>query len=178
MHLEHSLALLYRQGFRIYSCMNSKVYTVEVEGTPITFVGPSDNRIIVPNRNKESELYYKIVAGLMFDHLDILIDDPIQIGSLRISRAEVWKAYDHYLEHIGGVVTNNSDLLPKEMFESNFVIEGEHSWDALLDYLETSDSLDHWDLAEFLTPTFKERLAAELTDRRMIKGATPVPRLF
>ena len=69
MHLEHSLALLYRQGFRIYSCMNSKVYTVEVEGTPITFVGPSDNRIIVPNRNKESELYYKIVAGLMFDHL-------------------------------------------------------------------------------------------------------------
>lgn len=176
--LEAILATLYRTSGQVYSCHNKKEYKVTLQGVNFTFYGPANGGIIVPNYNPATEYYYMIVAALLLDQFDILVDEDIQIGSRIFNRAKIWKQYEYFCDNLVAVATNNANMIPKEVFESRFIGTGESAWDSLTDYLESMDNIDHYDIAEYITPTFKQRLEAELGQRGLIVGITPTPSLF
>lgn len=176
MKLELILNEMYRTGSKIYECLNGKEYSVEVAGRKIEFFGPTGNTIQVMNQSSSTEMYYLVVAGLMYDVLDVLVES-IQIGSLVIPRSKVWKVYDKFLQEIDVIDSRNVTAASSELFESRFISENS-SWEALTDFLENSNSVDQYDIAEFLTPTFKQRLEAELRQLRLIKGLKPTQSLF
>jgi hypothetical protein len=176
--LEYIINEMYGTGNVINQCTNPKIYTVKIGEVDFTFVAPSNDKVTVANYNKSTENYYLVVAGLLLEHFDILVDDVIVIGSHNIHRAKAWKVYDDFLSSFELIQAHNLGNWPRESFESKFIATGESVWDNLLQYMEDVDQLDQYDIAEFITPTFKQRLESELVQRRLIKGMQPTATLF
>jgi len=157
-------------------------YDVQLNGYTITFIGPeisSDfNRIYCSSRNETTVLYYTLVAGLMYETMDILIDDPLVVGSKIIPRAAIWKAFEEFEQHLEIKESANVSSKTNEFFEGDFVNDSTSTWDNLVEYLEAQEIVDHEDIAAFISPTFKQRLEAELQNRNMIKGLAPTKSLF
>lgn len=165
----------------VYACTNPTQYTVTIDGVDVSFIGPSNTSLTVVNHNMVTELYYKVVIGLMFEYLDITVDSPFRVGAKFIDRADIWRVYDMFdikyatIKNQQSIVSANLettilDAVSDSMELSNF--------DKILAYLESNPDMDEHDIAELITPSMKDRLMAELINRRMIKGADPSPTLF
>jgi hypothetical protein len=179
--LEFLIKANYGVNGDVYACTNPKQYEVVIDGIPLSFIGPSDTSLIVVNRNMITELYYKVVIGLMFEYLDITIDNPFRIGSKVIDRATVWKVYDTFdikyatIKNQQSVISANLESTILDAVSDSIELS---NFDKILAYLETATDMDEYDIAELITPTMKERLMAELANKRMIKGVSPSATLF
>jgi hypothetical protein len=182
MLLEEIIKLYHNRCEPVFLLERPKKYEVTVKNNLITFIGPeisSDfNRIYCSSRNETTVLYYTIVAGLMYDVMDVLIDDPLVIGSKVISRSSIWKAYEEFEQHLEISESTNASAKSNEFFEGDFVSDSSSIWDNLVEYLENQEIVDHEDIAQFISPTFKQRIEAELQNRNMIKGLSPTKSLF
>lgn len=178
MLLEEIIKTHYNKKEPIIVCNNPKLYNITINEIELSFVGPDVangyDKLYCESRNDATIVYYKIVAGLLYDYFDLLISDPFVFGSKIVSRADMWKSYDDFLAKLDAVQTEHK---PTEFFEENF-INSRSIWDSLVEYMESQELVDHEDIASYLSPTFKQRLEAELQNRNMIKGLTPTKTLF
>ena len=119
-----------------------------------------------------SEVYYCIVAGLMFEYEDILID-YIEIGSKRINRADIWRIYEEFenlvsntMEVTQSNVKANFDSIITELATRNNI----SIWDALVEYLSASnDEYDYADVTDMVSSNLKAKINSELISRNLIK---------
>jgi hypothetical protein len=191
MLLEEMIKTYYNKSEPVFLLEHPKEYEVLINGKPITFIGPDVtpdfNRIYCERRNDTTVLYYALVAGIMYNKLGVVLDDKIVVGSQVISifdylqnetHLNVFQVYKEFEQFLDAVDSDNVAAKTIEFFEGDFVNDGESAWDNLVTYLENHDNIDHEDIANFISPTFKQRLEAELQNRNMIKGLSPTKTLF
>jgi hypothetical protein len=191
MLLEEAIKTYYNKSEPVFLLEYPKKYEVLINGQSITFIGPDItpdfNRIYCERRNDTTVLYYTIVAGIMYNILGIVLDDKIVVGSQVISifdyrlnetGIDVIQTYKEFEQFLDVVDSDNMSSKTAEFFEGDFINDGESAWDNLVEFLESQDVIDHEDIANFISPTFKQRLEAELQNRNMIKGLSPTKTLF
>jgi len=142
-------------------CRDHKEYEVEHNGYMVRFVAPSTptNKIVVSHFSHFNVKYYSIVVGLLFDN-DIMMIDNIVVGTETVPRANIWKVYE---------IFENTTKEVMKLIDVRFKNEPS-KWDSLVEMLKMSDDeVDHWDIAEMVSPTFKSILEAELADRKLVK---------
>jgi hypothetical protein len=191
MLLEEAIKTYYNKSEPVFLLEQPKEYEVIIKGQPITFIGPDVtpdfNRIYCERRNDTTVLYYTLVAGIMYNKLGVVLDNKIVIGSQIITifnrqqtaaGLDVFQTYKEFEQFLDAVDSDNMSSKTAEFFEGDFINDGESAWDNLVTYLESQDIVDHEDIANFISPTFKQRLEAELQNRNMIKGLSPTKTLF